>query len=97
MKKRHNTHTRDTVCACLALLIVVVLFCVCSYMESHYHRDATVISVEHQLVTVEDKCGYLWEFYADGYRVGDEVRMLMDTHCTDNIITDDEIIDVKLR
>lgn len=88
---------RETALATLGLLVIVVLFCLCSYIETHYYRDAKVTSVSGQLVTVEDRCGYVWEFYADGYRTGDEVRMLMDTHCTDNNIYDDEIITVKLR
>lgn len=88
---------RETALAILMMLVVVALFCVCSYVEQHYYRDAKVTSVSGQLVIVEDKCGYVWEFYADGYRTGDEVRMLMNTHCTDNNIYDDEIITVKLR
>ena len=94
-KKR--AHRRDMFVGCVGMLIIIVLFCLCSYIETHYYRDAKVTSVSGQLVTVEDKCGYVWEFYADGYRAGDEVRMLMDTNCTDNNIYDDEIITVKLR
>lgn len=92
-----RAHRRETFFGTLALLVVVALFCLCSYLETHYYRDATVISVSGQLVEVKDKAGHLWEFYADGYRAGDEVRMFMDTHCTDNNIYDDEILNVKLR
>lgn len=88
---------RDTIIAGIMLVLFLLLLGRVGYWETHYNRDATVVSVQGQLVTVEDKIGMLWDFYADGYKVGDEVRMLMDNNTTDNIITDDTIEDVKLR
>lgn len=92
-----KTQRKEIFFATLILLVTIALFCACSYVERHYYRDAKVTSVSGQLIEVEDKCGFTWEFYADGYRVGDEVRMLMDTHCTESNIYDDEIVNVKLR
>lgn len=87
----------QTFIALIGLLLFLLLVGRVGYWETHYNRDATVVSVQGQLVTVEDRIGMLWDFYADGYKVGDEVRMLMDNNTTDNIITDDTIEDVKLR
>lgn len=88
---------KEKVLVTLALLVIIALFCLCSFIETHYYRNGEVISVSGQLVEVEDFAGLTWEFYADGFRVGDEVRMLMDTNCTDNTVYDDEIVNVKLR
>lgn len=95
--ERKRQQRRETVLGCLGLLVVIVLFLCASYLETHYYREATVKSVEKQVVVVEDNCGFVWEFCADGFKKGDKVRMLMDTQCTDSDIEDDIIIDVKLR
>lgn len=88
---------RDTVIAVLALVLFFVLLGRVGYWESHYNRDGKVVEVNGEVITVEDNCGNLWDFYGDGYKVNDEVRMLMDSHHTDNIITDDTIERVELR
>ena len=48
------------------------------------------------MVRVKDKAGYLWTFTGEGYKVGDEGRMLMFNNTTDSIIGDDEIEEVEL-
>ena len=47
------------------------------------------------VVTVEDTCGYTWDFIGDGYEVGDVVDLKMYTNHTDSTIYDDVIEDVK--
>lgn len=81
------------------LVIITMFFCVlgaCGWYESHYTREATVIDVTNDVVTVVDKCDYVWEFYGNGFKVNDEVKMRMNTMHTDNYIFDDEIENVKL-
>lgn len=78
-----------------ALLLVTICFCFCSYAETHYTRKGIVVEIKDNLVTVEDECGYLWDFEDDGYCIGDRVKLIMDTNHTDSDIFDDKIIDVK--
>lgn len=78
------------------VLILFVCFCVCSYVETHYTREATVIEVTNNIVTVVDKCGYLWDFEGDGFKPNDEVKMTMNTMHTDSNIYDDKIENVKI-
>lgn len=87
---------RETVFACIVLVVFLLLVGRVGYWETHYNRDGVVVSVENQLVSVEDKIGMVWEFYGDGYRVGDKVVMLMDNAGTDSVVTDDMIDDVKV-
>ena len=49
------------------------------------------------MVTVEDTCGFEWEFYGDGYEVGQKVEMKMHTNFTHGEIFDDEIKKVEIR
>lgn len=83
----------------LATLAVIAFLYVVGrvgWWECHYYREATVISVENELVTVKDGIGKKWRFTGEGYKVGDEVRMLMDNNTTDSIISDDIIEEVEL-
>ena len=78
-------------------IVMVGLFCFASWFEVHYTReDCTVVGYVEDVVTVEDTCGYTWEFKADGLEVGDVVDLKMYTNHTDNTIFDDEITDYKL-
>ena len=74
----------------------VGLFCFASWFETHYTRqDCVVVSYVEDVVTVEDTCGYTWDFIGDGYEVGDVVDLKMYTNHTDSTIYDDVIEDVK--
>ena len=78
-------------------ILMVGMFCFASWFEVHYTReDCTVVSYTEDLVTVEDKCGYTWDFYADGLEVGDVVKLRMYTNHTDSNIFDDEVESYKL-
>lgn len=82
------------------LLIVV---CVIGFigllggMERTYIREGQVISVKDNIVTVEDKSGFLWELETDELKEGQEVVLKMNDNNTDGIITDDIIIDYKIN
>ena len=77
--------------------VVIILMGFCGYIETHYTRQATVIEVNGDVITVEDNCGYLWDFGGDGFTVRDNVSMKMYNNTTDNIIKDDEIINVIIN
>ena len=43
------------------------MFCWCSWYETHYTREATVIDVTDDIITVVDRCDYTWSFEGDGF------------------------------
>ena len=86
-----------TVGAVMFLLMFVVLPGLVGNYEHHYTREAEVIEVSDDLIVVEDNCGYLWEFYGNGYEVGQQVKMKMFTNYTHDTIFDDEIEKVEIR
>ena len=82
------------------LLIVV---CVIGFigllggMEATYTRKGQVVCVKGNIVTVEDKSGFLWELETDELKEGQEVVLKMNDNNTDSIIKDDIIIDYKIN
>lgn len=76
--------------------MLLACFCACSWYETHYTREATVIDVTDDVITVVDRCDYTWSFYGNGFNVDDEVKLMMNTMHTDSNIFDDEIEDVKI-
>ena len=96
-REAKRTARRETMLACVVFIVFMLVLGRVGYWETHYYREGEVVSVSGQLVEVEDRIGYTWEFYGDGFHKGDNVKMLMFNNGTDNIITDDEIENVKLR
>lgn len=81
----------------LFCFLFIVLPGIAGNFEHHYTRDAKVIEVSGDLVIVEDTCGFEWEFYGEGYEVGQKVEMKMFTNFTHEEIFDDEIKKVEIR
>ena len=79
------------------LLVFIVLPGLAGNYEHHYTREAEVVEVSDDVIVVEDNCGYLWEFYGNGYEVGQQVKMKMFTNYTHDTIFDDEIEKVEIR
>lgn len=96
MTKRQMRRVREIAKNITLMMIVVVMFCWCSWYETHYTREATVIDVTDNIITVVDKCDYTWSFEGDGFNINDEVKLMMNTMHTDSNIFDDEIEDVKM-
>lgn len=92
--KKHNI--KEGAIAIVMLLLFLALIGRVGYWETHYTEDATVIAATEQIVTVEDDKGQVWEFYGDGYKVGDRVHLHIDNNETDNTTTDDKIVSAKL-
>ena len=77
-----------------AIAVIAILVSVC-YVNAYYTRpNCKVIEVSGEVITVEDRGGNIWEFYGEGYCVGDRVNLKMYTNCTAEF-TDDEVISVK--
>ena len=96
MTKKQARRTRALIKNITLIIIVVVMFCWCSWYETHYTREATVIDVTNNNITVIDKYNYKWSFEDDGFSVGDEVKLTMNTMHTDFNTFDDEIEDVRI-
>ena len=84
----------------LAVVIgIVVIGGVWTY-ESTYTRTAEVVSVQNNsFVTFTDSTGNDWDYYfEDGtnLKIGDNVKLVMDSMHTDNNIYDDEIKKIVL-
>ena len=58
-----------------------------------YTMDAEVIDADCGIVGVVDSTGNEWEFYGDGYVVGEKLTLIMD-NCGTADITDDRIREV---
>ena len=83
----------------LIILLILTFVGIIGHTESVYYRkDCEIIDISGTVVTVEDKCGFIWSFYAErneNYTIGDCVTLKMfDNHTSGNVF-DDEIIKVK--
>ena len=65
------------------------------YIDTHYTREATVVDVVSDEVVVIDEFGDEWSFIGDGYKVNDNVTLVIHNNTTMNTIADDKIIDIK--
>ena len=86
---------RKTITTIIVTIIMLSLIYVSCWYESHYIREATVIEVTDNIVTVIDDTNNLWSFKGTDFNVNDKVKMTMDSMNTDLNIYDDEITNVK--
>lgn len=82
----------------IIILIVVLMLGAtgkaCDY-ESHYKREAIVIKVKNENVTVKDwKTGNVWEFKGTGFETATKVKLVFFDNHTKSI-QDDQIVDAK--
>lgn len=88
--------TKAFVCAILLLIILFGGASIAGHIEHNYTRkDCEVVEVNGDIVTVEDRNGYLWEFEGTGYDVGVYLDIMMHTNYTHGTIIDDYITGVK--
>lgn len=77
----------------LIVLAIMAVIGIMGNMESTYTRQATVTNSSNGIVTVEDNCGYIWE-YKGSATVGDTVELIMHDNHTSKI-TDDIVKGVE--
>lgn len=70
---------------------------IAGHFEHHYNREAEVVEISGDVIIVEDACGFEWEFFGNGFEVGQKVKMRMFTNYTHENIFDDEIKKVEIR
>ncbi len=96
MTKRQRHSKRRRVQITLLVIAIISLALLSSYIESHYKRQATVDTIENNVVTFIDSCGYTWTaINVDNIVEGQTVTLKMYTNNTNNIITDDEIVKIE--
>lgn len=64
--------------------------CFTSLVETRYNRQAQVVNVTNEIVSVMDTTGNEWLLETDELQVGDKVVLHMDNNRTNNI--EDDII-----
>lgn len=77
----------------LVVLSIILLLGIIGKAESTYTREAIVTNSNSGIVTVEDNCGYIWE-YEGSATVGECVTLIMSDNHTSKI-TDDIVEGVK--
>ena len=65
-------------------------------IETTYTMNAEIVGISGDLVLLEDSTGEIWEFYGEGFHVGDNVKVRFFTNYTDNTRYDDEVEKVKI-
>lgn len=86
----------NTIIIIMITIAMIGLVYIASYYDTHYNRQATVTKIEGYEITVIDDCGFVWKFEGNDFTIDERVTLKMFNNCTDNIIKDDEIIDVKV-
>lgn len=75
----------------LGIMGAVALMSGVNTYEASYSREAEVVSVENNVATFEDTCGYTWEWdieTGDNLFVGKQVILKMDSCHTDAVYDD---------
>ena len=85
----------------MLIAVVVGMFCMASYYETHYTREeCEVVRVENGVATFEDQCGYRWNWEIEEneyFEVGDKVDLKMYGGCSSSYIKDDVIIRIVFK
>lgn len=96
MTNKQIRRVKETIKNIVTIVLILAMFYWCLWYETHYTREATVINVTNNVITVVDKCDYTWMFEGEGFCVNDEVKLVMNTMHTDSDISDDEIENIKI-
>lgn len=87
---------RVTVRTIIIIVVMITMYLLASYIDTHYTREATIIhTVNNYYAVAVDDCGNEWKFCADNVHVGQTIDMKMYTNHT-NTIYDDEVVDIKI-
>ena len=79
----------------ITMIMMIVLFNVLNYIDRHEEKRGGVVNIDdNECVTVIDGRGEEWQFFGDGFKVGESVIIVMDTQGTPEEY-DDTIINTK--
>lgn len=93
------TKTMDKIFEATVITLIVAFligaFCLTVYIEDTYTlKNCEIVEVAGDVITAEDFRGRLWDFYGDGYEVGDTVDLVMSGDATP-FESDDRVERVK--
>ena len=76
-------------------ILFVTMLCGLSYYEHNYTREeCKVIQINDGWATIEDKCGFVWDYDCDGLKIGDIVDLKMEDNFSSAYIGDDVIKEI---
>ena len=98
MTKRTKRRVVKTITTVLTAMMMITLYVIVSYIDTHYTKDATITYINHTTnkCVALDEQGHLWEFKANNIECGQEVKLVMNTNHTVNN-TDDIVENVRVR
>lgn len=77
------------------VVVMITMYAIVSYIDTHYTREAIVTNVEQSLVTATDDDDNVWQFKATNIHKGQHIKMIMDNNHT-IINDDDKVVNVKI-
>lgn len=77
------------------VVMMIVMYAIASYIDTHYTREAIVTNVEQSLVTAIDDDDNVWQFKATDIHKGQHIKMIMDNNHT-IMNDDDKVVNVKI-
>lgn len=81
------------ICVCVLVVVLGVFVA----MDSYKMPNCEVVAIEGDTVVVENEAGHLWTWEdtdAESYAVGDVVELEVSINGTDEVFSDDEVINV---
>ena len=91
-----NNNIKNKFAFVLMLIVLFVVACFEGNLENTYTMNAEIVAIDGEVVSVEDSMNEVWEFYGDGFSVGDSVKIQFFTNGTDDTRYDDVIESVKI-
>ena len=96
-KKRKDGNNTMTIKALAGIIAFVTGFSWCAATESTYKRNAVVDQIDKGFVSAYDESGNDWEFWGDGFYIGQEITLVMDDNHTPTNIYDDIVKNVLTK
>ena len=81
----------------VAVLVIGALYCAAYYEHNYTRENCTVVQVNDGWATIEDKCGFTWDYEDSNLNVGNVVDLKMHDHNTSAYIGDDVVKSVVLK
>ena len=79
----------------ITMIMMIGLFNVLNYIDRHEEKRGVVVNIDdNDCVTVIDGRGEEWQFFGDGFKVGESIIIVMDTQGTPEEY-DDTIINTR--
>lgn len=92
-KRADKRRVTKTIRTMLIVLVMITLYSLASYIDTHHTKDMIVTNVDNTTVTAVDTQDNVWEFYADNVEEGQEITAIMYNNHTITMY-DDEVVGV---